>query len=81
MRLIKTTRNDDEGTSKETLRIDDNWMPACHFHPTDERIVCLVIEDLDNRFVLDLYVTDREATVNAFDKLFDSLQELQIEQG
>jgi len=79
MRLIKTTRNDDEGTSKETLRIDDDWMPACHFHATDERIVSLVIEDIDHRFVLDLYVTDREATVNAFDTLFETLQELQIE--
>ena len=81
MPLTKTTRNDDEGTSKETLRIDDEWMPTCHFHPTDETVVSLVIEDLDHRFVLDLYVTDREATVNAFDTLFETLQELQIEQG
>jgi hypothetical protein len=78
MPLLRTVRDADEGTAKDSLRMDDEWQPAVRMHPVDERVVSLVIEDIDNRFILDLYVKDRDATVKAFQTLFETLQELQI---
>ncbi len=78
MPLLKTTKNEDGGTSKETLRISDNWVPAIHFSEKDETELNFVIETIDERFCLDIYVTDRQAVLEAFRQLFNTLQEYQI---
>ena len=78
MPLVKTTRNDDGGTAKQTLRIDDEWTASLYHDPEDERKCSFLVETLTERFVLDVYVTDRERATDAFNKLFDTLQEIQI---
>jgi hypothetical protein len=78
MPLRKTTKFEDEGTAKQTLRMNSDWLPSVHFSDTDETQINLVIETIDDRFVLDIYVTDREAACAAFQNAFITLQELQI---
>ena len=78
MPLVKTTRNDDDGTLKQTLRINDEWSASLYHDPNDERKCSFVVEALTERFVLDIYVSDRERATDAFNKLFDTLQEIQI---
>jgi hypothetical protein len=78
MPLLRTTKNEDDGTAKQTLRISDDWLPSVHFSESNESQLSLVVETLDDRFVLDIYVTNREAGLEAFDTLFKTLQELQI---
>lgn len=80
MPLLETKKNDDDGTNKPTMRFGEGpWIPSIHFHETDENQISFIAETMDERFVLDIWVTNREAAVEAFDKLFTTLQELQIE--
>lgn len=78
---LMTVRNGDEGTAKPTIRLRDEWGTAIHFSNDDERLISWVSESIDERVVLDFYVTDRDAALAAFQTMMDSLQELQIEEG
>lgn len=78
MPLVKTTLRDDDGTNKTTMRIDDEWTSSLYLDPDDERKCTFVVETFSERFALDIYVTDRDAVTEAFNRLFDTLQELQI---
>jgi len=60
------------------MRINDEWSASLYHDPEDERKCSLVVETLIERFVLDVYVTDREKATDAFNQLFDTLQEIQI---
>lgn len=82
MPIHNTIRNSEQTTEKPTMTIDDDWSAAMYWNEEKEEsdpTVHLLIESLDERFELVLYVTDKKKLAEAFNKFLQDLQELYIE--
>jgi len=76
-----TIRNESTITEKATLTIDDDWSASLYGDknfPDDPKCSWL-IESLDERFELVLYVKDKNALQVLIDQFLRDLQELYIE--
>jgi hypothetical protein len=80
MGIHNTIRDRVAVTEKVTMTIDDDWSSALYWDPEDddETKCSWLIESIDERFELVLYVEDKEALKCLIGKFLTDLQELYI---